>query len=161
MSDERWTSDLLLTEQGVKAYADQVRAIFRAHADAFRALAGEVRDDLVADPVEGDNALTARLHAWQVSQPLREMARHAQAIVAAAKALEGRHRRIVVELPKARAAKAAAKELGKTGKELPGAAVNRTVTTAAAGASLATPDQGKEQVTSPFLGLFDDVREAR
>lgn len=159
---ERWTSDLLLTEQGIKAYAAQIREIFREHATEFRALAGEVRDDLVADPIEGDNFLTSRVHAWQVSKPLRDMARHAQAIVAAAKALEGGHRRIVLELPKARAAKTAAKELGKTGRALPAGAVNRTTAAATAGASLAaTGETAADPQSTPFLGLFDDMREAR
>lgn len=154
---DRWTSDILLTEQGVKTYSAQIRAIFRDHAADFRTLATEVRDDLVADPIPGDNVIQARLHAWQVSRALRVMARHAQAIVAAAKALEGDYRRICIELPQTRQAKAAHKELeAKAAKGLPGGVVNRLT----APPSTPAPEQAlaDRRPATPFGDLFREAR---
>ncbi|MFF0164019.1 hypothetical protein ACFYRY_42010 [Streptomyces sp. NPDC005263] len=166
MSADRWTSDALLTEQGVKTYSAQVRELFRRYADDFETLAREVRADLVADPIEGDNKLTARWHAWQVSGALRDMAKHARAVVAAGKALEGDYRRVCVELPVKRAAKAAAKELQKAGRSLPAGAVTNDVAAAAARRAMLPAQAGDhddEQTApvrpvTPWGDLFKEAR---
>ncbi|MFJ9101144.1 hypothetical protein ACIRJM_22065 [Streptomyces sp. NPDC102405] len=166
MSADRWTSDNLLSEQGVKTYAAQVRELFRRYGDDFEKLAREVRADLVADPIEGDNMLTARWHAWQVSGALRDMAKHARAIVAAGKALEGDYRRVCVELPEKRAAKAAAKELQKAGRSLPAGAVTNDVAAAAARRAMlpAQPGDHDDEQTAPARPVTpwgDLFKEAR
>nr|WP_107908870.1 hypothetical protein [Streptomyces chartreusis] len=165
MSANRWTSDNLLSEQGVKTYAAQVREMFRKYADDFDTLAREVRADLVADPIEGDNKLTAQWHAWQVSGALRDMAKHARAIVAAGKALEGNYRRVCIELPQKRAAKAAAKELQKAGRPLPAGAVPNDLAAAAARRAMlpAQPGDHDEQAAparpvTPWGDLFKEAR---
>ncbi|MFH8797648.1 hypothetical protein [Streptomyces sp. NPDC017941] len=170
MSADRWTSDTLLTEQGVKTYSAQVRELFRRYADDFETLAREVRADLVADPIEGDTKLTARWHAWQVSGALRDMAKHARAVVAAGKALEGDYRRVCVELPEKRAAKAAAKaaakELQKTGRTLPAGAVPNDVAAAAARRAMLPAQPGDHddepsvsaRPVTPWGDLFKEAR---
>ncbi|MFJ9662899.1 hypothetical protein ACIRPR_33730 [Streptomyces griseoflavus] len=165
-ADRPWTSDDLLSEQGVKIYADQLRELFRKYATDFETLAREVRADLVADPIEGDNKLTAQWHAWQVSSALRDMAKHARAIVAAGKALEGDYRRVCIELPQKRAAKAAAKELQKAGRSLPaGAATNDLAAAAARRAMLpAQPGDHDDEQTAPARPVTpwgDLFKEAR
>lgn len=166
MSADRWTSDNLLSEQGVKTYADQVRKLFRKYADDFESLAREVRTDLVADPVEGDNKIAAHYHAWQVSSALRDMAKHARAVVTAGKALEGNYRRVCVELPKKRAAKAAAKELQKANRPLPAGAVTNDVAAAAARRAMLPAQPGDHDDTqtvpaAPMTPWGDLFREAR
>ncbi|MFC8389913.1 hypothetical protein [Streptomyces sp. NPDC057238] len=166
MSADRWTSDNLLSEQGVKTYSAQVRELFRRYADDFEKLAREVRDDLVADPIDGDGRIAAHFHAWQVSSALRDMAKHARAIVAAGKGLEGDYRRVCIELPKKRAAKAAAKELQKAGRPLPAGTVPNDVAAAAARRAMlpAQPgDHDDEQTTparpvTPWADLFKEAR---
>ncbi|MFJ8746636.1 hypothetical protein ACIRL2_45775 [Embleya sp. NPDC127516] len=115
MADDQpyWTSDVLLQPGGMAVYTEQVRLIFRAHKGEFRSLAAEVYGDLVADPMPGDNAAQTRFHAWQVARLLRGMERHTQAVVALAKQLDATHRRVYVELPKARAEKAAQRAAAK------------------------------------------------
>lgn len=166
MSADRWTSDALLSEQGVKTYSAQVRELFRRYGDDFEALAREVRADLVADPIDGDGPIAARYHAWQVSAALREMAKHARAIVAAGKSLEGTYRRVCVELPQKRDARAAAKELQKAGQALPSGRVNDLATAAARRAMLpAQPgdhdDQAQAAPAAPATPWADLFKEAR
>jgi hypothetical protein len=166
VSADRWTSDTLLNEQGVKTYTAQVRELFRRYADDFDKLAREVRDDLVADPIDGDNKITARFHAWQVSSALRDMAKHARAIVAAGKALEGDYRRVCIELPQKRAAKAAAKELQKAGRPLPAGTVTNDVAAAAARRAMlpAQPGDHDDEQTAPARPVTpwgDLFKEAR
>ncbi|WP_158939355.1 hypothetical protein [Streptomyces sp. NRRL S-87] len=152
MSSDRWTSDLLLTEQGSTYYAKQIREIFRAYHLDFRVLADEVYGHLLQDPIEGDGPLAARLHAWRISRPLREMAKHAQAIMDGAKALEVAYRRGRIELPRARADKAAQKELHKASKHLtaaPSGVVNQVAQAVASDASGLVPAQPQPQQQTP------------
>lgn len=160
----QWTSDLLLTPQSMPIYCDQVRMVFRDHREGFRRLAIEVSGDLKSDPVPGDGALQARLHAWRVARLLRAMESHTQKIVALARELERTYQRVYVELPKARERKAVSKELHKAEKAQIGAqsadALNRTSHEVLYGS-----DQGSsparsgpaEAAKSPVFDLFQDV----
>lgn len=162
---DRWTSDHLLTEQGSKLYADQVRELFRRYSDEFEALAREVHGDMKADPIEGDGMLARRYHAHVMASKLYSMARHARAIVADAKAFEACYRRVCIELPKARADRAAKKELQKAGQALPSTQVNGLAAAIAHRASLpAQPgDHAGEQTppaapATPWAEMFKEAR---
>ena len=92
--------------------------------------------------------------------------RYARAIVAAGKALEGDYRRVCIELPQKRAAKAAAKELQKAGRSLPaGAATNDLAAAAARRAMLpAQPGDHDDEQTAPARPVTpwgDLFKEAR
>ncbi|MFJ5026109.1 hypothetical protein [Streptomyces goshikiensis] len=161
MSPDRWTSDLILTEDGSKYYADQIRQIFRAYGLDFRVLADEVHGHLVEAPIDGDNRLTARLHAWQISRHLRDMAKHAQAIMDSAKALETAYRRGRIDLPKARIEKAEKKALHKASKQVtasPSGVVNQVAATASTDAAGLVPAQQAppppSQPVMPLASLF-------
>ncbi|MGW3910555.1 hypothetical protein ACWEBX_03370 [Streptomyces sp. NPDC005070] len=151
MSADRWTSDNLLTQQGVETYAQQVRELFRRYADEFDVLAREVYGDMVADPIEGDGKIAARYHAWQLAASLRSMARRARSIVDDAQSLKGTYRRVCIELPEARERKAAMKELQKAGQAMPTAApVNSLAAAIAHRAQLpAQPGDHDTEQTAP------------
>ncbi|MFB7896091.1 hypothetical protein ACFC1B_07150 [Streptomyces xiamenensis] len=147
--EPRWTSDHLLTEDGVRAYSEQLRMMFRLYAQDFRTLATEVRDDYLADPAAGDRWPMTNLHARQLASGLKEMERHAQAIVKAAKRLEAGHRKVRIELPQARAERALRRKAkkrrmldrGGAAEQLPGGVTGR-VAAAASGQPLPARREG-------------------
>ncbi|MFI7278565.1 hypothetical protein [Streptomyces sp. NPDC049879] len=170
---QQWTSDHLVRQEYVQLYADQIREEYRAQAADFRRLADEVRRDALRDPVEGDRWLHQRwMHARQLSRGLRQMARHAELIVAAAKQLEVDHRKVRVELPAARADRAVARARRKqqrlaerqAQKALggPSGVVGRAVEHTT-GTGPAAQDEGQQQTpaqqpATPFSALFKDAR---
>ncbi|MFJ7271950.1 hypothetical protein ACIQV3_35840 [Streptomyces sp. NPDC099050] len=164
MSTNRWTSDHLLSEQGVALYSDQIRNIFREYGRDMRALADEVQGHLEEQPIDGDNALTRRLHAWMVARHLRDMAKSAQAVMDSAIALQTAFRKTRIELPQARAEKAAKKELHKARKQLtasPSGVINQVADAASAVVpAQQQPGQAPAAPSQPVMALGDLFQRA-
>lgn len=156
MSADKWTADMLRTENGMHLYAEQIRMTLQTIAEDVRRVSLDVHADLEANPPEGDGALQARFHAWQVTRHLDAIERALTKSAGKTRALESTRRRIYDELPVKRAEKEHAKLMKKAGQrpELAPHQVNARPTaapTAQADTTVVAQDR-------PVFNLFGDER---